>query len=101
MKNIKYIGFISLVGFLFVGCSGKVQTNPITDDNKYNLPNAKKFTFDNNISEHYIIDFQNFANAKLKDENYVSQDILEKKQNIYNTNNENKLWNIGYKKANQ
>ena len=28
--------------FLFVGCSGKVQTNPIPEDRKFVLPSAKK-----------------------------------------------------------
>lgn len=101
MKNLKYVAFISLAAFLFAGCTGKVQTNPIPDDNKFNLPNAKKFTYENNVSGDYIIDFQRFANAKLKDGNYLSQELLEKKQNIYNSNNESKLWNTGYKKANR
>jgi uncharacterized protein YcfL len=80
--------------FLFVGCSGKVQTNPIPEDRKFVLPSAKK-EYNNTISEHFIIDFRAYANQKLRVEKYNT--IQANKQFEANNNNESKFWNAIYK----
>lgn len=35
---MKKISLIFVVAFIFIGCSGKVQTNKIPDDKKYSIP---------------------------------------------------------------
>ena len=93
MKNIYLIATLCS-SFLFIGCTGKVQTNPIPEDRKFVLPTVKK-EYQNTISEHYILDFRAYANKKLRIEKY---NILEADKKVeINDNNESKFWNAIYK----
>ena len=39
---MKKISLVLVLTFIFIGCSGKVQTNKIPDDKKYSLPKNYK-----------------------------------------------------------
>ena len=92
MKNVTNVFILTFILF-FAGCSGKVQTNPITKDNVYNLPKIKEYN--NVISNDYIVDFRNYANQKFRVEK--CNVIQANKKVEMNNNNENRLWNNGYK----
>ena len=53
----------------FAGCSGKVQTNPITKDNVYNLPKIKEYN--NVISNDYMAMSATFTKAMVENNNVV------------------------------
>lgn len=93
MKKILKVSIILLIVTFLVGCSGKVQTNPITKDNVYVFP--KKKYYKNVISNEHIADFKSYANQKLRIEKF---NVIEATKKIeLNNNNENTLWNSGYK----
>lgn len=93
MKKIFKVSSLILITAFFVGCTGKVQTNPITKDNVYFLP--KKKQYQNVVSNDYIVDFKAYANQKLRVEKF---NVIEANKKIeLNNNNENTLWNSGYK----
>lgn len=93
MKNIFKVSSLILFAAFFIGCSGKVQTNPITKDNVYVFP--KKKYYQNVISNEYIVDFKSYANQKLRVEKFNVIEATKKLE--LNNNNENTLWNSGYK----
>jgi hypothetical protein len=62
---------IFLVLFSIVGCSGKVQTNPVPKQNDMTLPKDYEVDLNNNIIEDVIRDYENYIEiifAKPKDE---------------------------------
>ena len=93
MKRLLIFLSFSFSILLFTGCSGKVQTNPITKDNVYVLPKIKEYN--NVISNDYVVDFKAYANQKLRVEKFNVIQATKKAE--INNNNENKLWNSGYK----
>lgn len=75
MKRVITIAFL---GVFLVGCSGRVQTNPLPDDSKIYLPNGSSFSYQNRISQKQKNDFNSFAYRVLKNkENVEINDIDE------------------------
>ena len=51
----------TLISAVFIGCSGKVQTNKLPDDKKWNIPNQSSGKSQMQISEELIKDYDEFA----------------------------------------
>lgn len=51
----------TLISAVFIGCSGKVQTNKLPDDKKWNIPNQSSGKSQTQISEELIKDYDEFA----------------------------------------
>ncbi|GAD17834.1 hypothetical protein [Helicobacter fennelliae] len=82
MKNIKV--FISAIplAFLFIACSGKVQTNKIPNETKYYLPKGAK------TSDKVALDSKELQSYSLTLEEFFKRNVKadeEKKQDIYQT----------------
>jgi len=89
MRKIQYMTLTLFLTF-FIGCTGRVETNPIPNDKKFVLPIKNKH-YSNTIDKSYIIDFKRFARSKFTNTNYKLA-----KTKIDKNNNENKLWKNAY-----
>ncbi|OCS21968.1 hypothetical protein CFVI97532_07145 [Campylobacter fetus subsp. venerealis cfvi97/532] len=52
--------FIAIFALIFVGCSGKVQTNKIPNEKKWNL-SAETKKYNPSINTKYISEFEEYA----------------------------------------
>ena len=78
---MKYL-FITAAMLFFVGCSGRVQTNPLPDESKIHLPTGSSFSYQNKISQRQKDDFDNFANRVLRQGQIL--EITEDDETIHN-----------------
>ena len=61
---LKYI-LICILACLFCACSGKVQTNPEPNTNKYNLPNSE-IRLTSKVSQEILEDYEQFIQEFFK-----------------------------------
>ncbi|CAD7289533.1 hypothetical protein LMG7974_01610 [Campylobacter majalis] len=52
--------FITVIALLFMGCSGKVQTNKIPNEKRWNLPSSSQ-KYNASISAKQIADFEEYS----------------------------------------
>ncbi|SQC36418.1 Uncharacterised protein [Helicobacter fennelliae] len=82
MKNIKASMLAISLAFLFIACSGKVQTNKIPNETKYYLPKGVK------TSDKVALDSKELQSYSLALEKFFKRNVKadeEKKQDIYQT----------------
>ncbi|OEZ15048.1 hypothetical protein [Campylobacter jejuni] len=85
MKKIVNSGFLFLLIAVFLGCSGKVQTNPIPEPKKYSLPKIGwEDRLITEVPKKYIEDYDNYA------KNFFKADPKEYKRSI---------WSIGLERG--
>lgn len=63
---MKKLILLTITGIFLVGCSGRVQTNPLPDDSKIHLPSGTSFSYQNRISQKQKDDFDRFAYLVLR-----------------------------------
>lgn len=88
MKNVVVLAF---VGLFLVGCSGRVQTNPLPDDGKIHLPTGSSFSYQNKISQARKDDLDRFAYRILRQKEILEisddEEFLETNNNVVITQN--------------
>lgn len=113
----KYVLFVCLA-YVLVGCSGKVQTNPLPDEKVFHLPknqeyknpsvsNKQKESFDEYASSFFgrngyneIMDNSDEeVDNIIKERVYTKEQTRAKQAEIANTKKSNNIWGVGYERA--
>ena len=82
---MKKIILLAITGLFLVGCSGRVQTNPLPDDSKIHLPSGSSFAYENRISQAQKNDFDRFAYRVLRQKEIL--EISDDEEVIETSNN--------------
>ncbi|QKF93222.1 hypothetical protein [Campylobacter sp. CCUG 57310] len=72
MKNLI---FITLFAFVLVGCSGKVQTNPLPSQTETKIPRNYQFKQSGEIDKELLEDFNDYAKMIFSDKNSNDESI--------------------------
>lgn len=83
--------------FFLVGCSGKVQTNKIPNEVKWNLPSQTQ-KYNNNVSSKYLVDFEEYA-ADFFSQSIGTNRALNSNLNKKDSGDELDIYSIGLKRG--
>lgn len=108
------------LAFLFFGCSGKVQTNPLPDDKVFHLPKNREYQ-EPSVSKKQKDDFNEYAGSffgknglneimdnsdeeveedvRVREKVYVKEQAQVKQTEIENFKKSNNIWGAGYERA--
>lgn len=79
---MKYTAIFSL-SVIMVGCSSKVQTNPMPNQSKINVPNNYTATKNGKINEIVKKDFDDYAKLILLNKNADADSVIDYKERSF------------------
>lgn len=64
------VGLSVALAFLLVGCTGKVQTNPLPEQSEVKLPKKYKSKFEVSVNKALIDEFDRYSRLMLTNQNF-------------------------------
>lgn len=71
-----------ILAFMLVGCTGKIQTNPLPDQSKVNLPKNYKSKFNVGVDKSLLDEFDRYAKLMLTNSNFDENSFVNHDEDV-------------------
>ena len=72
----------TILAFMLVGCTGKIQTNPLPDQSKVNLPRNYKSKFNVGVDKSLLEEFDRYAKFMLTNSNFDENSFVNHDEDV-------------------
>ena len=76
------VGLSVALAFLLVGCTGRVQTNPLPEQSEVNLPKKYKSKFHVSVDKNLLDEFDRYSRLMLVNQNFDENSFINHDEDL-------------------